>query len=231
VDSVARSPSQLFGDASAGSGVSRSSSAMGGGDGRRMSQSPSQSSTKTPSDTRSNASTKAEQTPETPPKEKSGSNSDPGKGPKKSNNPDNESKKANDTSNVPKTTHKKQTGARELDYWDFDGAEKSYDAIRASKGDVSNISKNTGMKEFQVERIKDHLFNKKHQLDDGVRRFDADPQIANAWKRLEGGNYTDKDVQLLKHELFESKFEGIFKVDYRTAHGAANRAGRLSGLE
>jgi hypothetical protein len=110
VDSVARSPSQLFGDASAGSGVSRSSSAMGG-DGRRMSQSPSQSSTKTPSDTRSNASTKAEQTPETPPKEKSGSNSDPGKGPKKSNNPDNESKKANDTSNVPKTT---QTPPRSL---------------------------------------------------------------------------------------------------------------------
>jgi hypothetical protein len=136
-----------------------------------------------------------------------------------------------DRKNVPKTTTKKQTGARELEYWDFDGAEKSYDAIRASKGDVSNISKNTGMKEFQVERIKDHLFNKKHQLDDGVRRFDADPQIANAWKRLEGGNYTDKDIQLLKHELFESKFEGIFKVDYRTAHGAANRAGRLSGLE
>jgi hypothetical protein len=103
VDSVARSPSQLFGDASAGSGVSRSSSAMGGG-GRRMSQSPSQSSTRTPSDTRSNASTKAEPTPETPPKEKSGSNSDPGKGPKKSNDPDNESKKANDTSNGPKTT-------------------------------------------------------------------------------------------------------------------------------
>jgi hypothetical protein len=129
------------------------------------------------------------------------------------------------------TTKKKQTGARELDYWDFDGAEKSYDAIRAAKGDVSKISKNTGMKEFQVKRIKDHLFNKKHQLDDGVRRFDADPQIANAWKRLEGGNFTDKDVQLLKHELFESKFEGIFKVDYRTAHSAANRAGRLSGLE
>jgi hypothetical protein len=78
-----------------------------------MSQSPSQSSTKTPSDTRSNASTKAEQTPETPPKEKSGSNSDPGKGPKKSNDPDNESKKANDTSNGPKTTSKKkETGKR-----------------------------------------------------------------------------------------------------------------------
>jgi hypothetical protein len=131
----------------------------------------------------------------------------------------------------PKKIRKKQTGARDLDYWDFDGAEKSYVAIRASKGDVSKISNNTGMKEFQVKRIKDHLFNKEHLLDDGVRRFDADPQIANAWKHLEGGNYTDKDVQLLKHELFESKFEGIFKVDYRTAHGAANRAGRLSGLE
>jgi hypothetical protein len=60
----------------------------------------------------------------------------------------------------------------------------------------------------------------------------AQPRQQVAWAtRLEGGNFTDKDVQLLKHELFESKFEGIFKVDYRTAHGAANRAGKLSGLE
>lgn len=69
------------------------------------------------------------------------------------------------------------------------------------------------------------------ELDDAIRRFDADPQIANAWQRLELGTFSQKDIQLLQHELFESKFEGIFKVDYRTAHGAANRAGYTSGLE
>ncbi|MCP4499512.1 MAG: hypothetical protein GY822_06045 [Deltaproteobacteria bacterium] len=97
--------------------------------------------------------------------------------------------------------------------------------------DVGDIAKHTGMKKFQVQRIKDHLFKKKHKLDDGVvARFDADPEIVNAWKRLQGGKHTSGDMKLLKHELFESKFEGIFKTDYRKAHKAANRAGHHSGL-
>jgi hypothetical protein len=75
------------------------------------------------------------------------------------------------------------------------------------------------------------VFNRSHQLDDGVRRFDADPEIANAWRRMENGSHTPKDIDLMNHELFESKFEGIHKTDYRTAHDAANRSGRKSGLE
>lgn len=63
-----------------------------------------------------------------------------------------------------------------------------------------------------------------------MRRFDADPAIANAWQRLQRGTHTKADIQLLEHELFESRFEGIFKTDYRTAHEAANRSGRPSGL-
>jgi hypothetical protein len=55
--------------------------------------------------------------------------------------------------------------------------------------------------------------------------------IVNAWQRLQEGRHTLRDVQLLKHELFESRFEGIFKTGYRTAHEATNRSGRLSGLE
>jgi hypothetical protein len=31
--------------------------------------------------------------------------------------------------------------------------------------------------------------------------------------------------------LFESKFEGIFKTDYLTAHNAANRAGYVSPVQ
>ena len=57
-------------------------------------------------------------------------------------------------------------------------------------------------------------------------RFDADPLIFESWKRLESGAFTNKDLQLLNHELFESKFEGIFKTDYLTSHNAANRAGK-----
>lgn len=34
------------------------------------------------------------------------------------------------------------------------------------------------------------------------------------------------DIDLLNHELFESKFEGIFKTDYRTAHDKTVESGR-----
>lgn len=123
------------------------------------------------------------------------------------------------------------SGARELSRFDWKGAERAYELIRASDGDVAAIAKNTGISEARVARIKDHVFNRSHQLDDGVRRFDADPEIANAWRRMENGSHTPKDIDLMNHELFESKFEGIHKTDYRTAHDAANRSGRKSGLE
>jgi len=87
------------------------------------------------------------------------------------------------------------------------------------------------MKDFQIAQIKNHLFMETHQLDGGIKLFDPDPAIANAWSRLEAGTHTEADIQLLKHELFEPKFEGIFKSNYRNAHGAANRAGYPSGLE
>lgn len=47
---------------------------------------------------------------------------------------------------------------------------------------------------------------------------------------MESGNFSEKDLRLIKHEYFESRFEGIFKTDYDTAHNAANRAGYTSGL-
>jgi len=44
--------------------------------------------------------------------------------------------------------------------------------------------------------------------------------MANAWDRLETGDFVQPDIDLLRHEIFESKFEGIFKTDYVTAHKA-----------
>jgi hypothetical protein len=63
-------------------------------------------------------------------------------------------------------------------------------------------------------------------LDDGIRKFDPDPDIAIAWKRMENGSFNQNDIDLLNHELFESKFEGIYKTNYRTAHDAALESGR-----
>ncbi|WP_322833390.1 hypothetical protein [Bacillus cereus] len=33
-------------------------------------------------------------------------------------------------------------------------------------------------------------------------------------------------MDLLRHEIFESRFEGIFKTDYKTAHNATVKSGR-----
>jgi hypothetical protein len=120
---------------------------------------------------------------------------------------------------------------RELGPYDFDAAAHAYEAIRQAHDDVVVIARYTGMRVSWIARIKAHLFDRTHRLDDGVRRFDADPLIINAWRRLREGAQTPKDRQLLEHELFEARFEGIFQTDYRTAHEATNRSGRLSGLE
>ncbi|MFM8454101.1 MAG: hypothetical protein ACKOAD_03855, partial [Gammaproteobacteria bacterium] len=129
----------------------------------------------------------------------------------------------------------RSTGARELSSSDFlkaeDLADKIYDQIRLSKTDISSIAKNTGFSESRVKRIKDHIFNNKHELNSGIDRFGSDPLIVEAWKRLETGSHGKKDIDLLKHELFESKFEGIFKTNYTRAHNAANKAGHRSPLE
>lgn len=85
-----------------------------------------------------------------------------------------------------------------------------------ARGNNANDTSSTGR----------HLFSRSHQLDDRVGRFDADPLIANAWQRLENGTHNANDIALLRHEIFESRFESIFKTDYRTAHDATLRSGR-----
>ncbi len=88
------------------------------------------------------------------------------------------------------------------------------------------------MPEFQIQRIKDHIFHDTHQLahGQGINRFHPDYKIAKSWQRLVDGTYSEKDLAILKHEHFEARFEGIFRTDYTTAHEAANRAGYTSGL-
>ncbi|MCM0594128.1 MAG: hypothetical protein HEQ35_04580 [Gloeotrichia echinulata IR180] len=106
-------------------------------------------------------------------------------------------------------------------------APDAYDAIRRKTDDVAEIARNTGWMEFRIQRIKDHLFYRQHQLDYGFDCFDPDPDIADTWFRLQQGNFNHEDLQLLKHEYFESRFEVIFHTNYRTAHEATVRSGRL----
>jgi hypothetical protein len=41
------------------------------------------------------------------------------------------------------------------------------------------------------------------------------------------GTHAGIDVELLNHEIFESKFEGIFQTDYEPAHSASEKSGRF----
>ena len=104
-------------------------------------------------------------------------------------------------------------------------APQSYAKIR-EMDDIDKIAKNTGFWIGKIRKIKEHIFFREHELDDGTRLFDPDPDIADAWFRLQKGEYNNEDLRLLEHEYFESRFEGIFKTDYRTAHNATIRSGR-----
>ena len=66
-----------------------------------------------------------------------------------------------------------------------------------------------------------------HILSGGrVARFDPYIEISDAWSRLQNGNFVKQDIQLLNHEYYESRFEGIHRSDYNTAHAAADYSGR-----
>lgn len=109
--------------------------------------------------------------------------------------------------------------------WDG-GSERIYNSIGANNEDVLKISQNTGLPESQIQRIKNHVFFKDHELNNGsTGRYDADPDIANAWNRLEQGDYTQIDIDLLNHEIRESLVEGIFKVPAQKAHEATVNKG------
>ena len=105
----------------------------------------------------------------------------------------------------------------------FEWAPKKYDEIRKWTDDVKKIAKNTGWPESKIQRIKNHMFYDKHELDRGIMRFDPSPDQAAAWDRLYKGDFIKNDIQLLGHEYFESGYERTFKVNSRTAHDATQR--------
>jgi hypothetical protein len=115
------------------------------------------------------------------------------------------------------------TGAREISADEYLKRERwaidQYASFRTSTSDVTQITSNLGVPEFQVQRVKDHLFFNEHTFRSGeVMRFDPDADIAESWIRLQQGTQTADDLKLFKHEYFESRFEAIFRTDYGTAH-------------
>ncbi len=128
-----------------------------------------------------------------------------------------------------------QTGAGKSTF----SADAAYNQIRANKNDIYIISKNTGIKSKNIQKVKEHLFFNKHLLDryvnlgipGVVKRFDSDLAIANAWKRLELGGFTKQDIQLLKHEVAEAWYMRKHGPSYSKAHGAAHKRYPAPDLE
>ena len=100
-------------------------------------------------------------------------------------------------------------------------AEEQYEAIRNTTNDVLAIQLHTGLKLFVIQRIKLHLFFEAHRRDGRIARFDADPMISAAWIRLSAGGYLQSDLDLLRHEYFESKLMGLYRMSYEDAHARA----------
>jgi hypothetical protein len=119
-----------------------------------------------------------------------------------------------------------QTGGRLLKASESAAAEAMYNTIRTSTHDVADIAAHTGIKEVNIQKVKDHIFNKEHLLDrygdTTMRRFDADPAIANSWNRLRSGNGTSADRAMLRHEAAEAHSMRKHGPSYSKAHDAVS---------
>lgn len=85
-------------------------------------------------------------------------------------------------------------------------AVRYYESVRHMKTDTMKISEATGISKDKLDKIKDHVFIKEHELIDGKRRFDPDYEMAQSWQRLLSGDYKEQDIVLLKHEYAELRY-------------------------
>ena len=85
------------------------------------------------------------------------------------------------------------------------------------KTDCTRIAQNTGFRIADIQRIKNHVFYKEHELYDGERgRFYPSYHMAQSWQRLiDGRNIQTRDIVLLNHEFLESVFEAGGLVSYK----------------
>ncbi|MEU7190443.1 hypothetical protein AB0A93_32040, partial [Streptomyces sp. NPDC045369] len=102
-------------------------------------------------------------------------------------------------------------------------------AISKHTRDVVRADGSTGFSEAEVGTIKKHVFDTEHPIEDYetgrvvTRKFDSDPEIADAWIRLRSGNALPEDHILLEHELTELKYLREHPgATYQEAHRIAN---------
>jgi len=102
-------------------------------------------------------------------------------------------------------------------------AARHYEKIRIASDDIKVISRNTGIEESVIQRVKEHVFYEEHILYDGVRKFDPQADMAVAWKRLTDNEFLQSDLILLQHEYVESLIMRGVRVPYSEAHAMADK--------
>ena len=81
---------------------------------------------------------------------------------------------------------------------------KYYGLVRSMKTDVAKISKTTGIPEADVQKVKDFIFNEKHDLGGKeLEYFEPDYMMAESWQRLIAGKPESHDITLIRHEIME----------------------------
>lgn len=104
-------------------------------------------------------------------------------------------------------------------------AKRAYEEIRKknAKSDIAKVAKSSGLSKKEVEKVRNHLFFEKHELEKGFVRFDESAEIANAWEALEQGRPKELDIMLIKHELEELTIMEKYGYDYNIAHLLADK--------
>lgn len=109
--------------------------------------------------------------------------------------------------------------------WETDRTEKAqkyYDKIK-NYNDVELIAKSSGMTIEEIQTIKKHIFFDEHIKYDGTKSvFDADYDMAVAWKRLSEGIPEKRDILLLQHKLLENSVEKMYNLFAAEAHAIAD---------
>ena len=71
-------------------------------------------------------------------------------------------------------------------------AKRYYESVRHMKTDTTHIAASTGISKDKIDKIKEHIFVKEHNLVNGRRRFDPSYDMAQSWQRLINGKYEKK---------------------------------------
>ena len=100
-------------------------------------------------------------------------------------------------------------------------AETYYRSVRRrSKAiEISTIANNTGFEPKTIEKVYNHIFINKYDLDQGYENFAPDYDMSESWRRLrEGKNIQEHDLIMIKHERLEYELMNKYNKKYEEAH-------------